>query len=133
MCSDETFGNLLLQAEGPRTDPRIPTEDEKKKLQEIYRYLKSSEIKMLLMLYPTLILIVMTYFLDKHPIATFSIIMYAVITLMGILYLMIKREFIKRCPRCSMRGIPPASFEPTRSSCPGCKMLLDPPDKKIIK
>ncbi|MGD9161909.1 MAG: hypothetical protein PVG39_26090 [Desulfobacteraceae bacterium] len=132
MRADETFGNLLLPEEDQKTDPRIPTEDEKKKQHEIYGYLRSSEIKMLFMLYPTLVLIVITYFLDKHPVARFSIIMYAVIMLMGILYLMIKRELIKRCPRCSMRGVPPASFEPTRSNCPGCEMFLEPPDKKIF-
>ena len=126
MCADETYGNLLLQEEIKKPDPRIPNEDEKKKLKEIYSYLRSSEIKMLLMLYPTLILIVITYFLDRYPVAIFSIIMYAILMLIGILYLMIKRELIKRCPRCNMRGVPKASDTPVRGNCPKCQMYLDP-------
>ena len=127
---NDTFSDLILQQNGLIKDPNIPNEEEIKKLQEIYIYLRTSEIKMLLMLYPTLILIVITYFLDKYPVAIFSIVMYAVIMLAGILYLMIKRELLKRCPRCSKRGVPPASFEPTNSNCPRCQMYLDPSYKE---
>ncbi len=130
MCADETFGNLLLQKEAGKPDPRIPNEDEKKKLKEIYAYLQSSELKMLFMLYPTLVLIVLTYFLDEYPVAVFSIIMYAILMLMAILYLMFKRELIKRCPRCSMRGVPKVSDTPVRDNCPRCQMFLDPSYKE---
>ena len=126
MSVDETFGNLLLRKEANKPDPRIPNEDEKKKLKEIYSYLKSSELKMLFMLYPTLILIVMTYFLEQYPVAVFSIIMYAVLMLMAILYLMFRRELIKRCPRCNLRGVPKTSDLPVLGNCPRCQMFLDP-------
>jgi hypothetical protein len=123
---EDTFSNLILRQKGLIKDPKIPDEDEMKRLREIYNYLRTSEIKMLFMLYPTLILILMTYFLDKYPVAIFSIVMYALIMLTGILYLMVKRELLKRCPRCSRRGIPPASFDPVNSNCPRCQMYLDP-------
>ena len=45
MSEEETFGNLLLQKEANKPDPRIPNENEKKKLKEIYSYLRSSELK----------------------------------------------------------------------------------------
>ena len=130
MPVNDTFGNLVFQKNGLIKDPKIPSECERKKLQEIYSYLRASEIKMLFMLYPTLVLIIMTYFLDKYPVAIFSIVMYAIIMLMGILYLMIKREMIKKCPRCSRRGIPQASFEPAKNSCPRCQMYLYPSYKE---
>ena len=85
---------------------------------------------MLFMLYPTLFLIIITYFLDEYPLAIFIIVMYAVMMLMGILYLMIKRGLIKRCPRCSMRGIPSTSDTPGHSSCPRCGINLDISDNK---
>ena len=130
MLTGDTFSNLILQEKGLKKDPRIPNDDERKKLQEINSYLRISEIKLLFMLYPTLILIVITYFLDQYPVAVFSIIMYAVLMLTGILYLLVKRELKKRCPRCSMRGIPPASHEPNLSNCPRCQMFLDPLNKE---
>ncbi len=130
MSEEETFGNLLLQKEANKPDPRIPNENEKKKLKEIYSYLRSSELKMLFMLYPTLILIVMTYFLDQYPVAVFSIIMYAILMLTAILYLMFKRELIKRCPRCNMRGVPKTLDMPAPGKCPRCQMILEPSHKE---
>lgn len=124
------MSNLFLEKEELKVDPRIPSEEEKKKLQEIYDYLRVSEIKMLFMLYPTLILIIITYFLDEYPLAIFIIVMYAVMMLMGILYLMIKRGLIKKCPRCSTRGVPPTSDTPVRGNCPRCQMFLDPSYKE---
>lgn len=119
------MNDLLYQNKNFSIDPQIPSEDEKKKLKEIYEYLRISEIKMLFMLYPTLILIILTYFLDNHPLLLFSIVMYAIIMLVGILYLMIKRELIKRCPRCSKKGIPSTSDRPVRGNCPRCGLNLD--------
>ena len=130
LSANDTFSNLILQQKGLIKDPKIPNKDELKRLQEIYSYLRISEIKMLFMLYPTLVLIIITYFLDKYPVAIFSIVMYALIMLTGILYLMVKRELIKRCPRCSRRGVSPASFETTHSYCPRCQMYLDPSYKE---
>ena len=124
------MNNLLLQEEELKADPGIPSEEEKKKLKEIYDYLRVSEIKMLFMLYPTLILIIISYFLDEHTLAIFIIVMYAVIMLVGILYLMVKRELIKKCPRCSMRKIPPTSDTPGRGNCPRCGLNLDISDEK---
>ena len=118
------MNNLLLQEEGLKIDPGIPSEDEKKKLKEIYDYLRVSEIKMLFMLYPALILIIITYFLDEYPLAIFIIVMYAIMMLVGILYLMFKRESIKRCPRCSRKKIPPTSGAPVHGNCPGCGLNL---------
>lgn len=111
-------------------DPKIPNEDEKKRLNEIYRYHRSSELYMLSLLYPTLILIGLTYFLDKHPVAVFAIVMVSVIMLLGIIYLIIKRTFKKRCPRCSMGGIPPTPLPPNPGTCPRCGMYLDPSYKE---
>ena len=124
------MGIFLLDKEELTIDPGIPSENEKKKLEEIYHYLRISEIKMLFMLYPTLVLIIITYFLDKHPLALFLIVMYAIIMLVGILYLMIKRELIKRCPRCSKKGIPPTSDAPVQGNCPRCGLNLDIPKKE---
>lgn len=124
--------NLLLQEEEIILDPGIPSEDEKRKLKEIYDYLRVTEIKMLFMLYPTLILIIITYFLDEHPLAIFIIVMYAVMMLTGILYLMIKRELIKKCPRCSMKKIPPTSDTPVSGNCPRCGLNLDISSKEKI-
>jgi len=124
------MNNFFIQEEGLKVDPRIPGEDEKKKLKEIYEYLRVSEIKMLFMLYPTLTLIVITYFLDEYPLAIFIIVMYAVMMLTGILYLMGKRKLIKRCPRCSMKGVPSTSDIPVHGNCPGCDLKLDISDKK---
>ena len=108
------MSNFLQQEKGFTPDPGVPSEEEKKKLNEIHSYLKISEIKMLFMLYPTLILIIITYFLDEYPLAIFIIVMYAIMMLMGILYLMIKRGLVKKCPRCSTRGIPSNSEKPFR-------------------
>ena len=123
----QTIEELIskLQEKGTEVDPGIPTEEERKQLEEIYRYLRRTEIYMLFMLYPTLLLIVITYFLDQHSIAVFSIVMFAVIMLLGILYFMIKRELIRRCPRCSERGVPPNPDTPNIGSCPKCGMHLD--------
>ena len=125
------MNNLLLQEEDLYVDPGIPSEDEKKKLKEIYNYLRDSEIKMLFMLYPTLILIIITYFLDEHPLAIFIIVMYAIMMLVGILYLMFKRQLIKRCPRCSMRKIPLTSDNQVHGNCPGCGLNLYIPKKEL--
>ena len=114
------------------TDPRIPNEKEKKKLKEIYSYYRTSELYMLFMLYPTLILIVLTCFLEQDRKLVFAIVMFSIIMLLGIIYLIIRREFVKRCPRCSTRGIPPVSGKPSRGNCPRCGMLLDLPNKKKI-
>ena len=125
------MNNLLLQEEDLKLDPGIPSEEEKKKLKEIYEYLRVSELKMLFMLYPTLILIIITYFLDEHPLAIFIIVMYAIMMLIGILYLMFKRELIKRCPRCSMRKVPPTSDLPVHGNCQGCGLNLYIPKKEL--
>jgi hypothetical protein len=114
-------------------DPRVPNEDEKKSLTEIYRFHRTSEIYMLFMLYPTLLLISLTYFLDKYPILVFSIIMLAVVMLSGIIYLVIKRELVRRCPRCRLRGTPPTPLPPKPGSCPRCGMYLDPSYKEEPK
>lgn len=111
-------------------DPRIPNEDERKKLKEIYRYHRTSELYMLALLYPTLILISLTYFLDQHPVTVFLIVMVSIIMLLGIIYLIIKRSLKKKCPRCSMRGIPPTPLPPNPGTCPRCGMYLDPSIKE---
>ena len=111
-------------------DPRVPNEDERKKLQKIYKYHKTSELYMLLLLYPTLFLIALTYFLDQHPLAIFVIVMFSVVMLLTIIYLIIKRQLIKLCPRCSTRGIPPTPLPTNPGHCPKCGMYLDPSYKE---
>lgn len=125
------MNDFLIREEEIKADPGTPTEDERKKLEKIYNYLRVSEIKMLFMLYPTLILIILTYFLDEYPLAIFLIVMYAIMMLVAILYLMIKRGQIKRCPRCSMKGVPSTSDLPVRGNCPGCGLDLDISDEKF--
>ena len=114
-------------------DPRVPNEDERKKLREIYRYHRSSELYMIFLLYPTLFLIAMTYFLEKHPVLVFTIVMFSVIMLLAIIYLIIKRVLVKHCPRCSMKGIPPTPLPPAPGNCPRCGMYLDPEYKEKQK
>ncbi len=111
-------------------DPRIPSEDERKRLKAIYRYHRTSELYMLFLLYPTLILIGITYFLDKYPIAVFSIVMVSVVMLLAIIYLIIKRQLVKKCPRCAMRGIPSTPLPENPGNCPRCGMYLDPSYKE---
>ena len=50
---------------------------------------------MLFMLYPTLILIVLTCFLEQDRKLVFAIVMFSIIMLLGIIYLIIRREFVK--------------------------------------
>ena len=106
-------------------DPRIPSEDERRKLQKIYRTHNLIGRYMNFSIYPVLALLPIVYFL-KPPIIIPSAI--AIIILIITIYFGIRRELIKRCPRCSMWGIPPINnnSDHVQGNCPRCGMHLDP-------
>ncbi|NLA74161.1 MAG: hypothetical protein GX846_01570 [Deltaproteobacteria bacterium] len=107
-------------------DPRIPAKDEKKRLEEIYRFHKSSELYMLFMLYPALFLIVLTFFFDTHPLFVFAVIMFTIFMLAGIVVLIIKRHLIRKCPGCATRGVPLLPMPKSPGYCTKCGLILDP-------
>lgn len=114
-------------------DSGIPNKDEREKLKKIYSYHRKTDIYMLFMLYPALFLILITYFLDKYPVLLFAIVMFAVIMLSGIIYLIIKRELLKKCPRCSTRIVLPNTYRSKKRNCPRCGMYLERPEDKPVK
>lgn len=107
-------------------EPRIPTKEEKNKLVEIYRFHKSSELYMLFMLYPALLLIVLTFFFDTHPLFVFAVVMFTILMLAGIVGIIIKRHVIRKCPGCATRGVPPVPMPKTPGYCTRCGLILDP-------
>lgn len=107
-------------------DPRIPTKEEKKRLEEIYRFHKSSELYMLFMLYPALFLIVLTFFIDSHHLVVFAVVMFTILMLAGIVFIIIKRHLIRNCPGCGTRGVPPVPMPKNPGYCTRCGMILDP-------
>ncbi|GEM_PF-2828835 len=112
-------------------EPRIPTQDEKKKLTEIYRFHRSSELYMLFMLYPALFLIVLTFFFDTHPLFVFAVIMFTILMLAGIVGLIIRRHMIRKCPGCGTRGVPPVPMPKNPGYCTRCGLILDPSYKGL--
>jgi hypothetical protein len=107
-------------------DPRIPTKEEKNKLEEIYRFYRSSDLYMLFMLYPALFLIIISCFITMKPALVFAVIMFTILMLMGIVFLIIKRHYIKKCPRCATRGVPPTPMPKNTSYCTRCGLILYP-------
>jgi hypothetical protein len=107
-------------------DPRIATKEEKQKLMEIYRFHKSSELYMLFMLYPALFLIILSCFINMNPIMVFFVIMFTILMLAGIVFMIIKRHLIRKCPGCATRGVPPVPMPKSPGYCARCGMILDP-------
>jgi hypothetical protein len=107
-------------------EPRIPTKNEKKKLVEIYRFHKSSELYMLFMLYPALFLIILSCIITMNPALVFAVIMFTILMLAGIVFLIIKRNFIRKCPGCGSKGVPPVPMPKNPGYCTRCGLILDP-------
>lgn len=107
-------------------EPRIPTKEEKKKLEEIYRFHKNSELYMLFMLYPALFFIILTFFFDSHHMLVFAVVMFTILMLAGIVFIIIKRHLIRKCPGCATGGVPPIPKPKDPGYCTRCGLILDP-------
>jgi hypothetical protein len=95
--------------------PRIPDENERRKLQKMARFYHLLPIYGISLLG---IFFINDFFLDQYP------MLGAVLTvaiLVAVVYLLLNFALLKRCPRCCSWGTPIM-----RGHCPRCGLHLDP-------
>lgn len=77
-------------------DPKTPNENERKKIEAIFRNQGLLKRYATYAVYLVLLLIVIKHFLKQYPIVDFAISIIIIVMLLGVFYLVIKSELIKK-------------------------------------
>ena len=99
--------------------PGTPNEDERKKLQKIFRSYKLSIINIIIL---SGIYWIARYFLNQYPVIQIAIYM---TVLAAIFFLLLKMVLLNKCPRCGVWGAPVMG-----GNCARCGLHLNPSFKK---
>ena len=100
-------------------DPKIPNEEERKKLKKMAKYYQ---------LFPICAFIpFVAFFLVESLFKNYPLIQIVIIVLIFLVmvYLLLNFAVLKRCPRCSAWGTPVLG-----GNCPRCGLHLDPEPEK---